>query len=316
MSRVIKIIAVDPPGLVEDLPPFGRRVDPDLDGVDVEPPLAGLGLAGRRDDGEHVRPAEEHLFLVGRQDEAATLGARTSSLRCPGHRDGECPCRPSRRTLEVGREVDGQVIDLAGLADLRGRRRSRPAGGRPRSGGPGRRSRCGKRPRTERPPGPWPAHLLILILGFARGFVLAGCLGDVLGLLVLGRAAFSSSLSLASGLGRSLRQDGQVEAVRLVDIGVRHVEPLPGRAGVGRGEEVEILPARVEDRLRDVAQAVGDRERLVLVERIDEDAAEDRSACSACRRATSNPGSRRMGHLLGRRAGKGIPRRSSSGRRS
>ena len=43
-------------------------------------------------------------------------------------------------------------------------------------------------------------------------------------------------------------------------------EPLVDRAGVGRGEEVEVLAAGVEDRIGRVAQPVGDRPRLARLQ--------------------------------------------------
>ena len=186
--------------------------------------------------------------------------------------DGAREVADVRERLQVRGELHAEVVDLPRFADLE-------AAVKPGRDGDGDDPVVdavevdAERVRGRR--GLGRRVFLILILGFALGFVLARSLGDVLSLLVLGRSDLFLVALLGQRVGEVLAEDGQIEAVRLADVGVRHVEPLPGRAGVRRGEKVEILPARVEDRLRDVAQAVGDRERPVLVERIDENAAEE-----------------------------------------
>ena len=83
--------------------------------------------------------------------------------------------------------------------------------------------------------------------------------------LVVGLSAgFSSSLSRASGEGDALAEHDQVDRTLHAHVLGRLREPLVDRAGVGRGEEVEVLAAGVEDRLDRVAQPVGDRPRLAL----------------------------------------------------
>ena len=54
-----------------------------------------------------------------------------------------------------------------------------------------------------------------------------------------------------------LRKHGDKDGVGGLHVGVRLVEPLLDRAGVGRGEEVQVLAIRVEDRLARFRQAVG-----------------------------------------------------------
>ena len=75
------------------------------------------------------------------------------------------------------------------------------------------------------------------------------------------------ALLLVALLGQRRRgvlgQGDDIDGVGLAHVGVRQVEPLLDRAGVGRGEEVEVLAGGVEDRLARLAQAVGDGDTSV-----------------------------------------------------
>ena len=48
--RGVEVVAIDPPRLVEDLLPFGARIDAHFDPVDVQPAFRGLDLLRRRDN--------------------------------------------------------------------------------------------------------------------------------------------------------------------------------------------------------------------------------------------------------------------------
>ena len=68
--RVVEVVAVDAPGLVEDLLPLGPRVDADLDGVEVQLALAAARRsAASVDDGDQrLRrrvATHERLLAVG-----------------------------------------------------------------------------------------------------------------------------------------------------------------------------------------------------------------------------------------------------------
>ena len=140
-----------------------------------------------------------------------------------------------------------EVEDLPGLARLKIGVVRRPARAGPRSAAGSARSRS-------RPAG------------------LAGFVGPSASRLSLCRPSafgFSSALVgrlLLVALARQRRGDARAEHDQVDRTPHAHVlgrlrEPLVDRAGVGRGEEVEVLAAGVEDRIGRVAQPVGDRPR-------------------------------------------------------
>ncbi len=90
-------------------------------------------------------------------------------------------------------------------------------------------------------------------------------------LLLVGRRALLLVALFHEGRRQVLPQDGRVNGPRHPHVRVRHREPVLQGPRVGRGEEVEVLPARVEHRLGDLAHRVGDRKRLVLLQRVDVD---------------------------------------------
>ena len=92
-----------------------------------------------------------------------------------------------------------------------------------------------------------------------------------------------------------LAQHGQVDVAGLAHVAAGLREPVEERTGVGRAEEVEVLAAAIEDRLGDFGQAVGDRERLVLLDRVERDAQHQRLRADACRPATSSRATMRGG---------------------
>ena len=71
--------------------------------------------------------------------------------------------------------------------------------------------------------------------------------------------------------GSVLAQNGDVEALSHIHIRVRHGEPVLHRARVGGSEEVQVLPAGIENRLTRLAQAVRDFIALFFLEGIDVD---------------------------------------------
>ena len=68
----------------------------------------------------------------------------------------------------------------------------------------------------------------------------------------------------------------------------RLVEPVLDRPGVGRGQEIKVLAAGVEDRLAGLGQAVGQGVGLVLVAGNRARSSGSRRCWSACRPATSS----------------------------
>ena len=128
-----------------------------------------------------------------------------------------------------------------------------------------------------------PPCLLLLIFRFLLGlslgvvFPLVGALGGFL-------IAF-----LEQRIGRRLLERDQVSREGYGHVGEGLVEPVLDRSGVGRSEEEEILAAGVEDRLACLGQAVGERERSVLIERIKPDRLEPDLVGQRDRRAIWNP---------------------------
>ena len=121
-------------------------------------------------------------------------------------------------------------------------------------------------------------------------------------------SAFGPRLLLVALLGERRRQvlaqHGEVDVARRAHVGARLREPVEHRAGVGRGEEVQVLAARVEDRLGHLGQAVGDGERLVLVDRVERDGHHQRAWCRSCRPATSSRATSAVRQLRRRRVGR------------
>ena len=111
------------------------------------------------------------------------------------------------------------------------------------------------------------------------------CLGPSCSFRLLG--AFLVAL-LEQRVGRRLLERDQVGRERHGHVGERLVEPVLDRAGIGRGEEVEVLAAGVEDRPARLGEAIGERERFVLVERVEPDRSGSPPCWSGCRRATSS----------------------------
>ncbi len=95
----------------------------------------------------------------------------------------------------------------------------------------------------------------------------------------------------------ALLQHGEVEPARRAHVGAGLREPVAHGAGVGRRTQVEVLAVAVEDRFADVAETVGDRERLLPVHRVDEGRGDLRAAgrriCQP--RAVGRPVERRVG---------------------
>ena len=139
-----------------------------------------------------------------------------------------------------------------------------------------------------------------------------GCCAEVSG---FGSDGFLSSVSLSFVVVGALRlllfvaflgqrrrqilaQHGQVDVAGLAHVVAGLREPVEERTGVGRAEEVEVLAAAIEDRLGHLGEAVGDGERLVLLDRVERDAQHQRAACRSCRPATSSPATTRGGSGL------------------
>src|SRR5581483_7125109 len=100
--RVVEEVAVDPPGLVVDLLPLGPRLDPHLDGVEVQPAGTALaaGRAGRRG-----------LWQVAPARAATAPGRRAGGRRgdaAGARRRGDEPVAAAR--IEHLAAVGGQLV--------------------------------------------------------------------------------------------------------------------------------------------------------------------------------------------------------------
>ena len=123
-ARVVEEVAVDPPGLVEDLRPLGARVDAHLDGVELQLPVAVLavGLALALLPGRSDAPA----FLHARQELLAVEGDLVV-VDLGGDRLGlaalRVPLLESRLPVGVAEEPDLAGVRRGERGDLGGRDR-------------------------------------------------------------------------------------------------------------------------------------------------------------------------------------------------
>ena len=222
MFGVVEVVAVDAPGLVEDLRPLGARVDADLDGAERR----CVALARARSSAllavmNHApRPcAYEHLLRVGRQQVAVDRRERTSR-----------PCAWPGRSGGATRLA---AVDGAGRRPARARR---PGGWRDRRPGWAGR-RCGSsRPSKSIENGSFfgsgffapAAAPLLAVAAFAAPWAGLSA-GFSAGASVF--FGFSSSLSFASGDGDALAQHGQVDVAlaRACPRSTARTSPAPGR---------------------------------------------------------------------------------------
>ena len=248
--RVVEVVAVDPPGLVEDLRPLGARVDrAPRDGVDREAALRrSIGFVRRATiDQRAVGRVEQLLARRPRRRSRRRSRQQRLVLRAWRGRSGERarsgPHRPVAAVLQVDRSA-----------------RPSPAcrfDDRPPARAAGRG--CG----VSRPSKSMRNGWSFAAAGFASGtgpsaVFFASASGLRFGSPVV--AGFSSSLSCASGDAQVVAQHGEVDARRrrACRRSTARTSPCTGPASV-EARKIEVLAARVEDRLAGLGQAVGDR---------------------------------------------------------
>ena len=264
--RVVEVVAVHAPGLVEDLGPLGARVDPYGDRVELQLAVAsGLRVlrVGFLAGGGHDRPrvlvleedplaVEGDVVRVGLGDDDFGLAvleveALDGRLAVGRALEEELAGGAGLKVRDLG-GVDGEVddavveaveVDDDGLRLLRGHAAVALAV-RP----------CGRAAALRR----------IFFLFFFLFFSLP--------VLRRGHALLLVAL-FRERRGGPLLQRRDVDRVRRPRICVQEREPVALRAGVRRGEEVEELPAPVEDGVRDVREAVRQRVGPVLVDGVD-----------------------------------------------
>ncbi|MCX6577190.1 MAG: hypothetical protein NTV82_12455, partial [Candidatus Aminicenantes bacterium] len=114
--RRVKKVAIDAPGFIKDLLPFGARINPDFDGIDVELDLAGLRLGGEGRDEKVLAGGIEDLFLICREfiaGNAAQNDLILPLLEIIAVKRSSSPESGSGGRADIGRIF--QIKDLAGL---------------------------------------------------------------------------------------------------------------------------------------------------------------------------------------------------------
>ena len=111
---------------------------------------------------------------------------------------------------------------------------------------------------------------LVLSLSFSLSFVLV-VFRLVVSRLLLGVGGPFLVALLQERIGRRLGERDQVDRGGRLHVGVGLVEPVVDRAGVGRGQEIEVLAALVESRLAGLGETVGHAGRLVVFDRVEPD---------------------------------------------
>ncbi len=226
--RRIEEIAIEPPGLAQDLPPFGARVDHDRDVFDRHGSRRfrfDLGAGWR--DLEALALSQQQLLAVRRNEVGVDAGRQRlgrallhhEALQLTGtveRADGRCGWRP-------------QVIQLAALARLQAAQR-RAAGGQ--------------------------GHDAI-----ADAVEVDGGCGAAR------RLCRSLSLA-RQRRRIALAQHDRVERMRESQVERRQREPVLHRPGLLGGDHVQVAAAAIEHRLAHFGEAVGDAERLALRDRV------------------------------------------------
>ena len=264
----VEVVAVDAPCFVEHLRPFGAGIDLHLDRVGGETSGIGLDALASGGDVPVSRLAVEHLLRVRRKLIVVDLGKE--HLVAP-----------------LGEVVAVEGVLAVGVADVVHLPRF-PGGQRRQLGGGDRKGEdagadavqidphvVGRvhAPSHRRQPGR-AAHALECRVRHRRAG-LEHARRVATSRITLREHALLVAL-LRQRIGKILPQHHEVHASRAPKIEVGLCEPVLERAGVGGAEGVQVLSASVENGLRHLAQTVRDRKRLVLIDVVEEERADER----------------------------------------
>ena len=269
---VVEMVALTPPGVVKHLPPFGARVDADLDRSELQGTVPRLRLLGRRHDGPLLLSLIEDLLAVSRHIECIHAGEEVLHLPLleieppdvdafviASEERGRGDPDEENSRLARGEALHVSVRDGQGQNALADAFEVDP-------------NRLHLRfPGLILLPRLFLRLLAVLLIG-----VLILLLYLALRVLILRVLALVSLCLLLIALrsqrrGQVIAQHGRIDVARGHTVDAGEVRPAQTAADVGARSEVEILAAAIEHRVDDVAETVGDLRRFSRVNGIDED---------------------------------------------